>query len=267
MHDGTSHNRRGIEGLAGWQLAVGLLPTLCLCTMFGCAAWTGREPLVTNPLVDEYREYAERESVPNLNPPKSGPSPQLGSGRPLVHYKPEDLRQISLTEAVDLGIRNNTILRQNAQFLSPSNPIMVNPDGVPSVYDPAIQNNGVLFGSRGVEAAASDFDPRLIVNSTWGRDQNVQNSIISTTGPPGTALSNDSWQFQARLEQQTMSGGTFALKHDWTYSDHNARSTRYTSRSSFETKSAVSMRYVRSGWTRQNHCRSGLRRGTMSRRR
>ena len=226
MPFGAKHNRSGPGDRTGWQHFVSLLPALCMCLAVGCAAWTAREPLVTNPLVDEYREYAENKAIPNLDAQQI-PMPRLGGGRPLVPYNQEDLRPISLVEAIDFAVRNNKILRQNAQFLSPTNPVMVNPDGVPSVYDPIIQNNGVLFGSRGVEAALSDFDPRLTINSSWGRDSKTGDSTIATTGPLGTPLNNDFWQFQSRLEQQTMSGGTFALKHDWTYSDSNALNQIY----------------------------------------
>ena len=183
----------------------------------GCAALKG-VPAVDNPMVEHYRRIAENVAFPVEGKQEELPESQsMGEGRPLVDPKDEELRAISLREAVQIAIQNNKILRQNAQFLSPQNPILQNPDGVPSVFDPDIQNTGVLFGSRGTAAALSDFDPKLSSSFTAGRDANGQNSIFQ----PGALLTNDNGQAQFQLDQQLLSGGTVSLLHNWTYSDSN----------------------------------------------
>ena len=188
----------------------------------GCAAWHSREPRVENPVVDYYRQVAEQIEYPDADSAQVTPPPSLGETRPLEEPKPDELWAISLAQAIQFGLQNNDIIRQNAQFLSPGNPLLSNPEAVPSVFDTEIQQNGVLFGSRGIHAALSDFDPRLVTNMTWGRDENAQNNGLLSGGiPAGGILNEDNAQFQSRLEQQLLTGGTFAVSHDWSYALNN----------------------------------------------
>ena len=220
MRTSTTHALRGVAGKARYRRGVLSLGASCLALM-GCAAWSGRKPEIENELVEHYRHVAENMAVPDLNQPASRNTPNLGNGRPLEHFNDDQLRLISLAEAIDMGIRNNKILRQNAQFLAPSNPVLVNPDGVPSIFDRDIQDSGVVFGARGTEAALSSFDPRLTINSLWGRDENKTNTVSAGVGA-GQELRNDYWQFQSRLDQQLLSGGTIGLKHNVTRGASNA---------------------------------------------
>ncbi|MBC8115048.1 MAG: hypothetical protein H7062_11755, partial [Candidatus Saccharimonas sp.] len=159
---------RAVRSAAWMSLIAGMI-----C---GCAAWRSREPRVQNPVVEHYNQVAERIAYPSAGSQPVALPPNLGQTRPLVEPKPEERRPISLAEAVQLGLRNNALVRQDAQFLSRGNPLLVNPDAVPSIFDTEIQDNGVLFGSRGIHAALSDFDPRLTTSTQWGRDENVQNN-------------------------------------------------------------------------------------------
>jgi hypothetical protein len=184
----------------------------------GCAVFKSGVPVVDNPVVEHYRRIAENVAFPAEDETEEPREVQsLGEGRALIDPKDGELQAISLREAASLAIQNNKILRQNAQFLTPQNPILQNPDGVPSVFDPDIQNTGVLFGSRGTAAALSDFDPKLSSSFTAGRDANGQNSIFQ----PGALLTNDNGQAQVQLDQQLLTGGIVSLSHNWTYSDSN----------------------------------------------
>jgi acyl-coenzyme A synthetase/AMP-(fatty) acid ligase len=60
---------------------------------------------------------------------------------------------------IHLALINNKILRVRGDYRTPGSQVMANGIGVPSTFDPAIQDSGVLFGGRGVEAALSQFDP------------------------------------------------------------------------------------------------------------
>jgi outer membrane protein TolC len=200
---------------------------LMLC---GCAAWKSRPPKYENPVVDYYREVAERIEYPDAEVTSDRPQPYLGELRELVEPLATDRRPITLAEAIQLGLKNNEIIRQNGQFLSPGNPLLSQPDGVPSVYDVEIQNSGVLLGSRGVDAALSDFDPRLTTTMAWGRDENVQNNSLLGGGiPPGGILRDENAQFQTRLEQQLLTGGLFTINHNWSYSQNNQPNRLFTS--------------------------------------
>ncbi len=206
------------------RLPGSLLPCACLLMIpalvatCGCAAWRGTEPLVDNPVVEHYRRIAERVAFPEHQFEEVRPQPSLGESRPLVAPRPEELWHLSLAEAVRLALQNNQIIRQNAQFLSPQNPVLANPDGVPSIFDASIQNFGVIFGSRGTHGALSDFDPRFTATMTAARDETGQNITSTQTGP---VLAKNTDQAQMQLTQQLLSGGVFTLTHNWDYSDTN----------------------------------------------
>lgn len=208
----------------------GVVRAVCLvaclplaCGLFcGCAVWKSRETRAENPVANHYLRIAEQIEYPDAESGRVAAQPSLGQTRPLVEPKPEERWPISLMEVIQLGLQNSDIIRQNAQFLSPGNPLLANADAVPSIYDFEIQNNGVLFGTRGIHAALSDFDPRLITNMKWGRDENAQNNGLLSGGiPAGGILNEDNALFQSRLEQQLLTGGTFAVSHDWNYALNN----------------------------------------------
>jgi outer membrane protein TolC len=189
--------------------------TACCCalTIVGCASWRGTEPRFENPLVAHYDKLAREIAEPDTTIRSQAPPPSMGEGRSLTAPNPEDRWLLTLAEAVRLGVENNTIIRQNAQFMSPNNPVMQSTDSVPSAFDPAIQNAGVLFGQRGTDAARSDFDPRLTSTTKVSRDENVQN--IFSTLFPNNVLATEGVQNQTRLEQQLLSGGVFGINNNW----------------------------------------------------
>ena len=198
------------------RLSWGLLcltASVCALTLAGCASWHGTQPHVENPVVAYYDRIARDVSEPDPTIRSHAPPPLMGEGRSLKAPNSEDRWMLSLAEAVRLGIENNSIIRQNAQFMSPNNPVMQSADAVPSVFDPDIQNAGVLFGQRGSDAALSDFDPRFISNTKVSRDENVQNIFSDLF--PNNVLTTEGVQNQNRLEQQLLSGGVFGINNNW----------------------------------------------------
>jgi len=135
-----------------------------------------------------------------------------------------DFEQWTLTlgEVIELALTNCRFIRSNAQFLSTSNPLLANPDQVPSVFDPAIQDSGFLYGQRGEQAALADFDTQFVLSSVWGHDERVQNNRFLSGGLlPGETLVEDTGKFSAQLRKPIRSGGQFALIHDWDYNESN----------------------------------------------
>lgn len=189
----------------------------CALMTLGCASWLGTQPVLENNLVLEYNKMAANMAKLDPNAEPELPAPSMGPGRDLVAPKSEDLWPMSLAEALRIGIQNNTVVRQNAQFMSPNNPVMQSPDQVPSIYDPAIQNAGVIFGQRGVDAALSDFDPRFTMIMKSGEDQTPENLTSPSIVPPNNVLNNNYGQLQTKVEQQFLSGGIFTLNQNWNY--------------------------------------------------
>ncbi len=219
------------DAMTAVRLPFAIVCALCVAGVAaGCIGLDEEVPWVGETQLDYYRQAAHRvqfESVEAVTPQ----APTLNSStRGLRAPRPEEVWSLGLYDAVQMGLRNNAIIRQNAQFQSPGNPLLSNPDQVPSIFDVAIQDNGVLFGNRGVPAALSDYDPRVSASANIGRDEQVQNNRFLAGGlDPGSVLTTDSGAFDIRLDQPLMSGGTISLVHNWDYNSNNSNQRLFTS--------------------------------------
>ena len=138
--------------------------------------------------------------------------------RTVLEDRDDEPREITLQECVNAAISNNPIVRSAGSFLSTNNTLQ----NASSVYDPAIQETGVLFGGRGVEAALSAFDAQLNASMTWGRSERVQNNaILSGGGSVGAELQQDTGAWQSSIGKQFANGGSFSVFHNWNYNFNN----------------------------------------------
>ena len=134
-----------------------------------------------------------------------------------------EIRAISLHEAVLLALQNAQIVRSNAQFLSSGNQILNNPNGVSSVFDPAIQETGVLFGGRGVESALAAFDATFTASAIWGRNETIPNTQFRRVATAESAA------FQSALSKTFATGATMQVEHNVNYLGTNVPGTLYPS--------------------------------------
>ncbi len=164
-----------------------------------------------------YKSVVEEISYAHVHEPhpeevrKTLPPPTLWDRK---HYK---VRDISLQEALQIALRNNSIIRSSAQFLSPANILLTNPQLVPSIYDPALQETGFLFFGRGLESALAAFDAQFATSMFWGRNELPQNSLLY----PGFSLREETGQFRASLSKQFATGGLLSLFHTMNYTGSN----------------------------------------------
>jgi outer membrane protein TolC len=144
---------------------------------------------------------------------------------PLVrHPRKDQLWDMSLGQAIHIALANNKIIRSREQLQLPRNPLLSNPDQIPSVFDPALQETGILFGQRGVEAALSDFDATFSVNSTWGSQSQIENNaglsgVPLVSGIP--TLVEDTAQFRARLDKTFADSSQISFINEWDYLQNN----------------------------------------------
>lgn len=176
--------------------------------------------LQNNSAESHYRDYASSIEYPKAGE-ESETNPELfRSPRTITTLEEIAERPISLNECVRLALSNAAIVREDQSFLSPGNPLLANPQRVASIYDSAIQDTGFLFGNRGMEAALSDFDPILTSNLQSGRTEDVQNTANIGLNQ-GDVLTENSTQWQTRLEKAFANSGTFAVENNWSYSNNN----------------------------------------------
>ncbi len=142
--------------------------------------------------------------------------------RRIRHPNEDEIVDITLAECIQRALSHSDVIRDRGQFLSPGNVILNNPLQAPSIYDPAIQETGILLGNRGVEAALADFDANLAINSLWGRNEQIQNNRFASGGlDPGGTLAEESANFNIQLQKPFATGGTFSLNHNVNYSLNN----------------------------------------------
>ena len=168
--------------------------------------------------LEYYKDVATSVDYPTV--PHAAPDAVMLTKPPrtIIDLEHDEIRDITITEALHLALQNNPIIRTDSQFFAPGNQLLTGGERVPSVYDPAIQESGVLFGGRGVEAALSDFDPQLSGSLLWGRDEQIQNNVFFGGGlNPGTTLQTDTASFESALSKQFAYGGQFTVFHNWDY--------------------------------------------------
>ena len=210
---------------------IGLAATLCLLLLVsGCSPFesiwnrslfwgTKPPPVYEDPT--PYRNWATEIDYPEVTASPAEPELQVPEPRRLRNFEKEEIWDMPLEQAIQIALSNSQIIRSAGQFLSPANPLLNSPDFVPSSLDPAIQESGVLFGQRGVEAALSEFDTQFTTTMIWGRDEQVQNSQIGTGVTPGSTLTQETGAFSMGLTKRFANGGIVAFIHDWNYQGTN----------------------------------------------
>ena len=171
------------------------------------------------------KKIAEVDAEASVLPPARreeifGPGPQLRKELELNRTgdrSRDELLDMTLFTAIRLALQHNQVIRQDTQFLSTTNPILGTIDTTSSIFDPAIQDTNVLFGSRGVGAALADFVPTLSGNLTWGRDETVLNQLGLPSVQDSTA------DFDLVLSKQLATGGSLALAHNVDYFGSDGR--------------------------------------------
>ncbi len=199
----------------------------------GCTDFRKGTQYVGDANLEHYKDVATEINYPTIcedpNPLATNTSPPRRI-RHLDFNDPSQIWDMPLIEAQQIALSNITIIRERDQFLSPRNPLMVNPEAVASSYDPAIQESDVRFGSRGVEAALSDFDAQFSTSMLWGRSEQVQNNQFLSGGlTPGATLTDETGAFSQRLQKQFADSGSFAVIHNWNYSGNNVPSRLFSS--------------------------------------
>ncbi|MHC4875548.1 MAG: TolC family protein [Planctomycetota bacterium] len=175
--------------------------------------------------VDYYVDQATSINWPHVEQEPTEEVSLSGSPRTLLELKHDELRNMTLAEVMRIGLENSRVIRSRGAFLSPGNSVLSNPDRVPSFYDPSIQETGVLFGGRGVEAALAAFDTQLSTQMIWSHDEQAQNNSLLAGVTSGTTSVRDQGEFVSELSKDFGYGGQISLSHSVDYSRTNADRT------------------------------------------
>ncbi|WP_166831354.1 TolC family protein [Thalassoroseus pseudoceratinae] len=203
-----------------------------LAILAGCASNPPKLHYLGDADLNYYKEAATQVEYPLVFSDTTGEAMATDLPRTIEDRRKDEIWDLSLEEALHLALENNAVIRTASEFRQRGG-VLANATNTPSIYDPAIQESGVLFGGRGVESALSAFDPTLNVSMNWGRDEQIQNSLFfnpitsltdDATSPrigPAGELVSETGNFQASLQKQFASGGQLSLTHTWLYSGVN----------------------------------------------
>lgn len=199
-----------------WLLAL-------LATLPGCLGPNDKLWYVGEADLQYYEQASMEIAHPSVDPPVA-PEVELGTEpRTLADRSKDEIWDMTLAEAIQIALSNAAVIRSRGQFRSPGNVLLTSPQNAPSVYDPAIQETGVLFGTRGVESALAAFDTTFTTSMIWGRNEQVQNNAFFGGGLlPGQTLVQETGDFDIGLSKTFATGGQLNLFHNWDYLGSNA---------------------------------------------
>ncbi len=203
-----------------------MLPVITtMSVLVGCAG-PGREvSWLSDATLEHYRNREMYLVAPTVEPPSASRESWQRGPRTVTAPTEDTIRDLPLAEALRLALENNSVIRTRGGFLSPGNAILSSPDRVASIWDPAIQETGVLFGGRGVTASLAAFDPEFTTTMLWGRNETPQNNSFFGGGvSSGQALVAESGVFSSVLSKQMGYGASLSVGHDWNYLGSNAPS-------------------------------------------
>jgi outer membrane protein TolC len=170
-----------------------------------------------------YRDYSsaiEHPCLDNVTPLEVQTSDEPRN----LHRRADDsVRDITLSEMIYHSLSHNQIIESSALGPVASKTVLVQPQAVTSVYDPAIQETGVLFGRRGLNSALADFDATFSTSMVWGRNS----TRINVPGAP--LATAETGTFRSGINKSFATGGSVSLSHNWNYLGTNSSTALFPS--------------------------------------
>jgi outer membrane protein TolC len=202
--------RRTWKKLISWTLIGALLP--------GCSGPEKKITYLGDPGNLDYHDHVLEIDHPDLDEPTPDVVAATKKPRRLGDRSRDEIWDLSLSEAIHLALVNNKILRVRGDFRTAGSQVLANADNVPSLYDPAVRDSGVLFGGRGVEAALSSFDPIFNTQMIWGSNAAIQNNIFLSGGlQRGSVLNTDTGAFTTGITKNFAYGAALSVAQNINY--------------------------------------------------
>lgn len=200
-----------------WKKLVSLALAGSLLPLPGCSTADRRLTYLGESELKDYDGVDIEIEHPRVDEPTSETVAVTQKPRKLGDRNHDEIWDMPLAEAIHLALVNNKVIRVRGDFRGAPQ-IYTNANGVPSVFDPAIADSGVLFGVRGVEAALSAFDTSFTSSMLWGHNSAFQNNSFLSGGLRGGGILNqDIGVFNAGLQKTMAYGGTVSLNQNWNY--------------------------------------------------
>jgi outer membrane protein TolC len=231
---GRRRNKAGSRGdsMRFQRLKQALIISAAVVVLAGCFYRKGPDELhyLGGDGPDYYKDVATSIEFPTTEEERPAQVTVTGQPHTIANRQKDQVWDLTLSQALEMALANNKIIRSAGSFDAPGNALMTNPNAVESVYDSAINESGVLFGGRGVEAALSDFDAQLAVTNTYGFNQNIVNSPVQNVGAAsGSVLEQHTGLWNATLTKNFANGGQIQFQNQWNYLDVNSSGVLFPS--------------------------------------
>ncbi len=189
----------------------------------GCASTTQKIDYVGEAQLSDYKDHVMEIEHPVLDEPTPDVVAATQKPRKLGDRSKDEIWDLSLAEAIHLALVNNKILRVRGDFRTAGSQVLANGTTVPSVFDPAIQDSGVLLGTKGVEAALSQFDPTFNAQALWGSNSAIQNNILLSGGLGAGSIQNtDTAQTSVGITKNFAYGANVTVAQNLNYNYLNS---------------------------------------------
>lgn len=209
-----------------WRLGMGLAVALTVLAV-GCRP---QQPFYLHEDGDlsHYVDKATEIEYPDVEPETLAEVDQALPPLTVDNNEVTEYWDLPLEEAVHIALKNSKVFRtlQQAAIGAPREPessLTLNPAGVGTIYDPAIQESDPRFG---VEGALSAFDAQLSTQLFWQQNDTPQNVAGFVTEFRPRAFRQDLGGFEAQLSKTYATGGTWSLSHTVDYEWNNAGGSR-----------------------------------------
>ncbi|MFM7039271.1 MAG: TolC family protein [Planctomycetaceae bacterium] len=218
-----------IQGLRGGLAAAWLgIPLAVAITQPGCSTTT-KAGLSDLQYIDGEKQlqYFKSHNTAIEHPLVDGTTTEAvrttDAPRSLDRRVDDEVREFTLEEAILTALSRNQVVEASALGGAGAARVLSGPEGVSTVYDSAIQETGVLFGRRGLEAALSDFDARWSTNMGWGRDRRMTHQSAPFS------IGSETAAFRTGVDKALASGGSVGVFHSWDYLGSAFGSPQYPS--------------------------------------
>ena len=198
--------------MRGWLFCAGWLFYAALLTLPGCT-WGKKNDASTfsNSELEHYQNVSAEIEYPDVE--SSNYAELAATARPnlVSENLPKEHWDMTLQEAIQLALTNSKVLRNLG-----SNVIQI-PDGVQSIFDPAIQQSDPRFGEA---AALSAFDANWSTGMFFEKnDRAVNNQFFGG----GTRLfKQDLLAYNSELYKRTPMGTELTARHTVDYDFNNS---------------------------------------------
>ena len=190
------------------RLSVG---SILATSLLGCATDSELKYLGSDKELSYYKAAATSIDYPAVDTQSSAEAAYAKRPRTVFDREKEEVWEISLSQAIQTAIQNNSIIRSRTVAGAPST-ILSSADRAPSSYDPAIQETGVLFGGRGISGALAAFD------ATFDATMKLGQSKLPVNGAALSRQDADAGVVDSKLSKTFAYGGSLRLGHSMSYS-------------------------------------------------